>query len=254
MNGHPEARSHFDDVRRFLVDGLAAESVDEMFREDPNLQGPRADYLAFDRQLIIELKNLEDDRHERVQAVLNKWQPMFGVAFGTVSLDQMLRRNPYGEQIYRELVDAALASVEPAYKKANRQVRAMRERFALPDAPGLLIFAVDDVFFFDPVALNYALARVVAKKRPDGTLRFTEVDMILLLTAAHVYVANGVEHRPVMYWMVPQSTRRAGLQDMATLLVQKWAETLGQPLVWIDSKAADAMKIVAKTQPVFSMY
>src|SRR6266849_6804602 len=73
--------THFDHVRRFLSDALGAESIDEAY---PQLEGHRADYFAFDRRLIVELKNLEDDRQAGVQAVFDKWRHTFPPAYGTV--------------------------------------------------------------------------------------------------------------------------------------------------------------------------
>jgi hypothetical protein len=242
--------THFERVQQFLRESLGAESIDDL----PALEGKRADFFLFDRRVIMELKHLEDDREARVQAVLDQYAWTFPPMYGEVMLDRALKNNPYGEQIYSELVDAALASVEPAFKKANRQIRAMREQFSLPNSHGLLLFAVDDVYFFDPVALNYALARVFAKKTSDGAVRYPNVDWVFCLTAAHIYMGlDGKERSPIMSWISPHTTRRERLEELQTMFLEKWAAFLGIPLVLPSAEEIAAMKLHAKKTPAFKM-
>ena len=43
-----------------------------------------------------------------------------------------------------------MSSVEDAFESANRQIRTMRQSFALPDAHGVVIFVIESVYFLDP--------------------------------------------------------------------------------------------------------
>ena len=61
--------THFRRIEAFLS-SLGGESIDTKF---PRIEGKRADYLLFDRTVIVEIKNLEDSRVEAVEKVLWKW-------------------------------------------------------------------------------------------------------------------------------------------------------------------------------------
>lgn len=83
----------------FIRTVRAFESIDELLR-DRHLEGKkRADYLLWDRQVIIEQKVLVDDPSDKPQKfihqLIDKRQML---AYGTVSTNQVFGRMPDGEE------------------------------------------------------------------------------------------------------------------------------------------------------------
>jgi hypothetical protein len=225
--------THFDRVEAFLA-SLGGESVDARF---PRLEGKRADYLLSDRRVIVELKSLVDDRTAPVEKVLLKHFARPGevvpIYYGTHDLQAIIARRPNADKINADLYRAIMSSVEDAFEGANRQIRAMRETFALPDAHGVVVFVIEDVYFFDPEKLQHKIGNLFAKNESaGGPPRYPDVDLVFIPTAAHVYVTNeGWVRLPVMCFAPPTTPRRERLQELADYLCEQWAAFTGLPLV-----------------------
>jgi hypothetical protein len=237
---------HLERVEAFLLH-LGGQRIDAI----PDLTGERADWLLPEHRLIVEVKSLEDDRVARVQAVIDKWSPTFGIVYGQRPLQDIIRNNRYREQINKEIAEAALASVEPAFKKSNRQLRTMRRTLAAPDWYGAVIFVIEDVYFFDPAALEYEIGRLFAKKgRETVHPRYVDVDWVFIPTAAHMCVgADGRASSLLMSWAPPTTPRRAGLEALANFVVAQWARFHGVPLVRLSIDEIAGMEVRPRNVP-----
>jgi len=92
-----------------------------------------------------------------------------------------------------------MSSVEDAFESANRQIRTMRQSFALPDAHGVVIFVIESVYFLDPKKLEHKIGAMFTKRTtPGGPRRYPDVDHVFIPTAAHFYVTEAGPIFPVM--------------------------------------------------------
>jgi hypothetical protein len=212
---------------------LGAECVDSMRLSPQQEAGRKPDYLLFDRQVVVEVKHLRDDRENVVQRVVDTWKqrPGWPLVFGTHPLQQVLEKHPCKEQINREIFDAVMHSVEAAFEQANRQLRDSRRSFDLPDdCCGLLLLVNEEVWFLHPEALRVELCRLWAKRNAQGGDRFSSVDWVVVLTAAHATVdENGEEHIPLLSLSSPGRQRTDEFCAIEDRFLRGIAEFVGLP-------------------------
>jgi hypothetical protein len=223
--------------------------------DDREHTSERADWLLPDHRLIVEIKTLDDDRVAQVQRVIDRWSSTFLLAYGEHPFQRLIRNHPYRDQINAEICRAAMKSVERAFRKANSQLETTRQMQGVPDWYGAVFFVIEKVYFFDPAALKYEIGRLFAKRWPDGTMQFPEIDWVFIPTAAHTYVhADGIESAPVLSWVPPTTPRRDGLEALANLFTETWAAFHGVPLLRPTDEEIARMQVRSKTTPDLKFY
>ena len=216
--------THFQRIEAFLT-SLGGESIDTRL---PRIEGKRADYLLRDRRVIVEIKSLKDGRVAAFEKALWKTFPRLGapipIFYGDWDHERIIGTRPNRDEIKAAIYKAIMSSVEDAFESANRQIRAMRETFAIPDAHGVVIFVIEDNYFLDPEKLQHKIGNLFAKRKtPGGPPRYPDVDHVFIPTAAHFYVTEHGPTYPVMSWSPATTPRREGLQEVADLLLERWA-------------------------------
>ena len=241
---------HFQRTEAFLA-SLGGESVDTKF---PRIEGRRADYLLFDRTVIVEIKSLEDNRVKAFEKVLwtrfiRPGEPI-PIFYGDWDLQRILATRPNEGEINAAIYKAVMSSVEDAFESANRQIRTMREMFAIPDAHGVVIFIIEDNYFLDPEKLEHKIGNLFAKRKaPGGPPRYPDVDHVFIPTAGHLYVTEHGPIYPVMSWSPPATPRRTGLRVLADLLLERWAAFNGVALLRPTPDQLAGMKVRPRSIP-----
>src|SRR5262245_19225433 len=126
-------------MREFLELRLGAENIDRLPGVDTLIGTQRADYIHSDRNIIIELKSLADDRVSAAQKVIDRWRrrPDWPLMQGELTLGDILKLHPLGEQLAKEVIEAINRSVVRAFENANRQIRDTKVAFARVDPMGV---------------------------------------------------------------------------------------------------------------------
>ncbi len=244
-------------VQDFLERRLLGERIDDLPLTADQRDARKADYLLLDRSVIVELKDLVDDRVAPIKAIIDRWrdQPGWPLVYGAVDLQEILRVHPRGTQINEELFQAVLNSLESVVRAANQQLRTTRETFAIPDAHGVLFLVNDAVDLLDPELLGGTLKRLLTKRTRDGELRFPDVDSTVVFTTAHDAVnVEGVRHHPI-YSVYRPDVYPVGMEgSFDEFVFEHWAAFLGKRLERADviesREALEALKFVGKRPPL----
>jgi hypothetical protein len=236
----------FERVVAFL-EHLGGRPIDAM----QGLDGERADYVVPTDRIVVEIKSLVDDREASVAEVLAKWSPTFGLVYGAPSLAQLLRKNPHRDQINREVFDAAIHTIEPAFRKANRQIRAMRRDPSMADWCGLLVFVVEDIYFFEPRALEYEISRLFQKRTEGGVdVRFPHIDWVFVASAAHVFLEdNGTERSALMSMQSPTTPHHDRFPILADDFIARWCSFNGIRFSKLTPEEIATLKMLPRRTP-----
>lgn len=135
----------------FLRDLEGVESIDGLKLTPEQERANKGDYFFAGRTVIGELKALYEDTASKIESILEPYRetPEWPVFFGEQDLNKILRHLPDGDKIRAKIFGSITRSVEAVVEKANRQIRATKGTFGLPDAGGLLIILNDAVDILD---------------------------------------------------------------------------------------------------------
>jgi hypothetical protein len=217
---------------KFLATFAEIENIDSLDLTQQQRDESKADYFAENRQLIIELKSLETDTEHKIEKIIepHRSRPEFPDFYGEWQVSNVLKHLPDGEEINKQITDAVTSRLEKIYKKANRQIRATKSTFNLPDSQGLLILLNHKIDVLAPNVILYRLRRMANKKHPDKSFQFQEINYILLITEAHYAPAPNnsmgffILHQPI------NNVAEFKHEKFLSNLTKKWAEYNNVPL------------------------
>jgi hypothetical protein len=146
-------------------------------------EGATADFFLGQRSFVAELKVLSGDRTQtintQVEKMVREW-----VISDPDGAREFVRRNPKAielrqmpPEIRERWMTLLKKGLEQYVKSANRQIRSTKSRYKLPTARGLLIvFNEADHYHAHPDSFRRVIAEILRKRKPDGTLRYTNID------------------------------------------------------------------------------
>lgn len=222
----------------FLRDLEGAEPIDDLELTPEQRRANKADYFFAGQAVIGELKALYEDTASKVESIIGPYRetPEWPVFFGQQDLKKILRHLPDGDEIWAGVVAAVTRSIEALVEKANRQIRATKETFGLPEAGGLMIIVNDAVDVLSPDLIVYRVRKALNKRTPGGELRFPNVSAVLVIGAAHYTQMNPVlKGLPIL--LIPNAVPEAArVEEFVRELNEKWAAFEGKPLIQMESE------------------
>ncbi len=217
----------------FLRDLEGAESTDDLELTPEQERANKGDYFFAGRTVIGELKALYEDTASKIESILAPYRetPEWPLFFGKQDLNKILSYLPEGDKIRARIFGAITRSIEAVVEKANRQIRATKETFGLPEAGGLLIILNDAVDILSPDLIVYRVRRALNKRTPDGGLRFPHVSAVLVIGAAH-YTQMNPELKGLPILLIPNAVPEASnVEEFVCGLNEKWAAFERKPLI-----------------------
>jgi hypothetical protein len=160
------------------------ENIDTLMKRC-NLPGrQRADYLAFDRRVIIEQKSLDVDPDQKVQSFIDDLIRERGpLAIGQASLTsvaRILEGLPDGYNRKRRLYEKLTKGIDDILAKADKQTADTRLTFALPLSlgVGMVVILNESAQILEP---DYVVSRVwdtLHKRSATGKLRYQNNELL----------------------------------------------------------------------------
>jgi hypothetical protein len=223
----------------FLRDFEGAECIDDLPLTLEQRRANKADYFFDNRKVICELKALYTDVNDKVEAILAPYRetPEWPIFYGEQEIQKVLRNLPDGDKVGAKLMEALTDSIEAIVEKANRQIRATKETFGLPDAGGLLIIVNDTVDILSPDLITYRVRRALNKRTSGGESRFPHVSAVLLIGGAHyTQMTPTLKGMPLL--LIPNAVPEEEIvQAFVSVLNEKWSAFEGRPLIHIEPEA-----------------
>lgn len=163
------------------------ECIDDLDLTAEQERAQKADYFINKRTVITEFKSLQTDTSAKIYAILEPYRKSLNwpIFYGPQDLQTILAYLPEKEEISARIVAAVTDSIEAIIEKANRQIRATKDKFGLSNAGGLLIIFNEEVETFSPDVVSYRVRKSFKKKTKAGDVRFPDVTVVLVVNAGH---------------------------------------------------------------------
>ncbi len=194
----------------------------------------KADVTFFDDALVVELKELQEDRAGSIQAWADDLCRRHGiVVYGSVPLDQVIARAPDPVAARREADAIAIERIRAVLKKASKQIRASKDRIGRPDAPGVLVLAnaADTVLY--PELVFWHLHDLLRRRKEDGSPMYSGIDGIWLHCEVSSHAIRVAGNMPATVTATLQrddsSVSRAAAEMLRRLQI-RWSKFLMVPL------------------------
>ena len=153
-----------------------------------------------------------------------------------MDVEKVIQRLPESDKIRTRIISSVTRSIEAVVEKANRQIRATKETFGLPDAGGLLFILNDAVDVLSPDLIVYRVRRALNKRTPDGELRFPHVSAVLVIGGAHFSQMNP-EMKGLPILLIPNAVPEAArVEEFVRELNEKWAAFEKKPLIHVETE------------------
>jgi hypothetical protein len=176
---------------RFMLATAGVESIDRLLLRCATKNGQRADYLASSRRVVVEVKSLEVNPDYKIQDFLDRLAQSGRLSnLGDTNLAQLLSELPDGQALYDEIRERVTKVLDDIVAKADHQTRDTRELFGLNDALGVVVVLNESASLLFPDISTIKLFDMLRKRRRDGSLRYPNNHVIVLISEAHVIEAG----------------------------------------------------------------
>ena len=177
---------------RFMLSTPNVESIDDLARpRERELAGhKRADYLACDRQVVIETKSLDVDPIEKIQRFLDRLaQSGCFSKTGDTTLAELLRELPDGQALFGELQARVTKIFDDNIARADDQTRDTKVIFNIPEAIGVVVILNESAALLYP---DISLVKIfdTLRKVRDGKLHYVHNHIVVYISEAHIVDAG----------------------------------------------------------------
>jgi hypothetical protein len=243
-------RSLKERFEEFILSIEGVESVDRLMA-DCDLPGrKRADYLAYNRSVIIEQKSLDIDPGHKVPEFFEKHTDIENSVDGDLTaLSHLLRSLPEGTKLGINLFRSLTKGLDDILSHADKQTRDTRKTFLISDAIGVVIILNDSAPTLEPDAVTIKAAEMLRKVTPAGELRYPENQVVILISEAHRIPSDkNVELIPTSTSFSEQGGQNPFANHFAQVFLSRWAEFngalfMGDADVWEGFEPRDPAKI-----------
>ncbi len=178
---------------RAVID-MGGKFVTELFSKPPT--HPNADFIFLDRNIICELKVLENDPNKsgsldgKAQALFEQWMSQGETQiYGRVRVNSSQLPN----DLQWELAKLHSESVKRVLKQANKQIKATKAVLGLNDAKGHVIIVNNAISTFDPQTFAFAAHQSL------GT-HYSSINGVSLVSANYGTSLNGLPSK-LKFWI-----------------------------------------------------
>ena len=205
----------------------------------------RADYLLFDRRVILEVKSLEVDTSPKVEAEMEKHRERddFPLIYGSVGLEKVLKHLPDGKEINERIFFRTTRSVEDATRSAEDQIDNTARLLDLKESVGVLVLLNENIDVLSPDVVASRVAMLMRRKAEDGTDR-SPIAYAWLLFEGHVATSGPADKTlPMVVLEGPRASSFKWFSENLTYLQVAWAQFNGYPLLHADGATLDDLRI-----------
>lgn len=224
---------------RFLKDHCGAQSLDsDEFSFPPGVS--KADFLAFERTLIVELKTLSSDPGPRIDEKINEHiQSVGGITYGAIWSTQLFTDQAESDAFHNRISMSITRNTESICRNANHQLEDT-EKFLKLYATKLLVILNEEIEALDPHLVGYR----VSKFFNDG---IRSIDYCLLVFESHLIHVNNLEQDPI-FCIANNNTTHRSKRQMRNIM-KKWAKFNNVSYVEADPSELDSANYVPRKQP-----
>jgi len=214
---------------RFMSSADFAESIDALTVANQTPGRQKADYLAFNRSVIIEQKSLDRDVDAKIAALLGVFtrqhRPLEGEHVTLAGIIEAVAKLPPGNPFRPRLRAILTQKIDDLLAKADKQTRDTRLTFSIPEAVGIVVVLNEHAPLIEPDYFQDKAWDMLRKEREPGKLRYPENQVVLLISEAHrIPSDDGSELIPIETAISEAGLKNLAAESFAKELRLRWAE------------------------------
>lgn len=217
----------------FLSQLPGSESLDVLLHGPAYTGERRADFLLFDRKIVVEVKSLETDTSYKAKSELDRHRDRldFPVFYGGVEIDKLLSQLPDGQDIRDRIFERVTRPVEEAVRSAEKQITNTMRLFDLQDSAGIVVFLNEDIDIFSPPLVVDCLSQKLLRLDRFGALRTSVACAWLIFESHSVTDGPSAKNFPMIALESALVDDLPWLPELIRYLQFAWAQYNGRPLV-----------------------
>jgi hypothetical protein len=224
--------------KSFLL-GLGAENLDSKSFAFP-AENPRADYLLFDRTVVVELKLLTIDPKTKIDTRIDEHlEKTGGIVYGEILSTQLFENQDESDAFHKSITYAITRNTEAICRKANKQIHHTKLHLGL-NATGILIILNEGIETLDPEVVAYRVSEFMNEKPRS-------IDHCILIFESHLVIDQGSIIDPMICITNGEPTPRS--RRRLRKITQAWASYNGQLCSEGDYPAVDSMTYFPRRGP-----
>ena len=200
----------------------------------------KADYLLYDRTVVVELKNMTADPRSKIDSRIDDHlENTGGVIYGKVLSTQLFDNQLESDSFHKSLIYALTRNTEAACKQANKQLATTRAVLGL-NATSLLVILNENIETLDPGIVGYRVAQYLNEEPRD-------IDFCLLIFESHKIKGDSSLLNSVMCIAGRNPTHRSRRRINA--IMESWAAFNGLPYIRSTVIEPESLQYVPSSGP-----
>jgi hypothetical protein len=221
-----------DRFETFIRTMRGFENIDDLLGGANHDSKKRADYLLWNRHVIVEQKVLVTDPLNKPQKFVDGLMEEGRIIlYGRMSTDAIFDGLADGQELKREMYLRITKSLEDSVAYADKQTRDTRKQFGIPEATGVLVILNESAPTLHRDLVLYGLRHVFQKKREDDSLRYRNNDGVVLISGVHPMRGLMGSGMSCFSAVSPHPKSAAVFSEFSGELLDKWAAFNGVPRV-----------------------
>jgi hypothetical protein len=213
---------------RFMSGLDGAECIDDLLKQSDMPGRQRADYLAFNRNVIIEQKSLEIDLDAKIQPLVIDFFNTRGIVhpdkISFRSFVETISRYADTGGLKQRLLQMVTRNIDDILAKADKQTRDTRELFGIPKAVGIVVILNDNVQLIEPDFVAEKAFTMLRKLSTTGeTLRYPNNHVVISISEAHRLPSKNAEKIPTETLFSDAANQRRLCTLYSNILMRRWA-------------------------------
>jgi hypothetical protein len=190
-----------------------------------NPKGGVADFLLNDKRIVAELKCIDANMLQKVQEFATSIIEGRNLNFyGSVPFDRIIKDQQDRLELNREAIFKVCKPLEKDFKKANSQIRNIKNKLQLKDSHGLLILVNTQNSPLEPKLALWFLSLLFNRRKQNGQPICSSIDCILYLTQLHTLgELDGVHLQPALKLMRDGRSDYQPLETYLNEFLEEWA-------------------------------
>jgi hypothetical protein len=239
--GSPDLQNLFKD---FVIHYLSGRSLDDNHVEEAS-RGKFPDFACFRDLVLIEMKHLEADQHDRLNDVIDTMinpdeKPLF---FGTRQAQLVLKGISNSKEINATLASKLSRTIETLLRRANDQFYEYRRRNVRKNSVSICVVLNSKLIEYSPDIVLHAIVRK-ARIAQSNESRFPEIDAVVYISEKHYRnLPNGRPALPIITYQNASMRDHPWKVPIVERIVKAWSEMRVEGPI-VDVASADDFEII----------
>ncbi|MFH0918384.1 MAG: hypothetical protein V1830_04555 [Candidatus Omnitrophota bacterium] len=223
---------NFEQIFKGFINQVpGCEVLEDVFDKHRLRQFSNADYFLKNREIVAELKCLEQDSMPKLQEFVDELKETRGkIFFGEMAFDKYIKDFPDKDRLNKKAIKIVTHALKNDIGKANKQILETKQALGLSNSSGLLIVINVNNRALKPDLARHALLSLLNTRSFLGKTNYNSISACMYISEAHPEFG--------LLPFIVMDRDRSKSKDLVAIdikyleeLQPKWAQFRGIPLI-----------------------